>query len=323
MRSVFTMAFVGLGLLGTAASAQPGGASPDIEGLWGSTMGQLEFDVTDRRDNQGRLIARDVVAPYSRQNNSRVKGQLSGRVLTGYWTEPSSSVQCRTARDGTRYWGRVSFTFDAQGETFDGRWGYCEEAPERGWSGQREGPSRTAASGGQGYAAGGTPAGGGPLPAQAAASAAPARGGGCGPSAAPQQQSAGRSILGALGRAAAGAVLDRGLSRMGVPYAYGLRSTVYSGLLDSIACLLQPRERQQAVQATDQAVSRGVGATREWTSTDRPGVRGSSTVTAQNTRADGALCRDVTDIVIVNGEETRAQKRMCRAPGASGFTLAT
>jgi hypothetical protein len=30
----------------------------------------------------------------------------------------------------------------------------------------------------------------------------------------------------------------------------------------------------------------------------------------------------VRDVVIVNGEETTVPKTMCRAPGASGYTLA-
>jgi hypothetical protein len=30
----------------------------------------------------------------------------------------------------------------------------------------------------------------------------------------------------------------------------------------------------------------------------------------------------ITDVVIVDGEETTVTKTMCRAPGASGYTLA-
>ena len=30
----------------------------------------------------------------------------------------------------------------------------------------------------------------------------------------------------------------------------------------------------------------------------------------------------VNDVIIVNGEETTVSKQMCRAPGATGYTLA-
>ena len=39
----------------------------------------------------------------------------------------------------------------------------------------------------------------------------------------------------------------------------------------------------------------------------------------QKQAADGSHCMTVTDVVIVDGEETTAPKRMCRAPGASGY----
>jgi hypothetical protein len=35
--------------------------------------------------------------------------------------------------------------------------------------------------------------------------------------------------------------------------------------------------------------------------------------------ADGSTCMTVTDVVIVDGEETTVPKKMCRAKGASAF----
>ena len=51
----------------------------------------------------------------------------------------------------------------------------------------------------------------------------------------------------------------------------------------------------------------------------RPGVTGSSTVTAHNTTAAEGECVTVTDVVIVDGQETRAPKRMCRRPPNNRF----
>ena len=91
-------------------------------------------------------------------------------------------------------------------------------------------------------------------------------------------------------------------------------------LTDAIVNLLDCREQAQAAAATDDAIRGGVGTTTEWSSESRPGVRGASTVTGVQPQANGGDCMTVTDIVIVNGEETRAPKRMCRVPPARRYT---
>ncbi|HMG45918.1 MAG TPA: hypothetical protein VK614_00455 [Allosphingosinicella sp.] len=89
---------------------------------------------------------------------------------------------------------------------------------------------------------------------------------------------------------------------------------------DTIARLLDCREQQQAAAATEEAVRGGVGATTAWRSETRPDVTGSSTVTAAATPLpDGNPCLTVTDIVIIDGEETRAPKTMCRRPPSNRY----
>lgn len=83
---------------------------------------------------------------------------------------------------------------------------------------------------------------------------------------------------------------------------------------EAIASLLDCREQQQAAGATEEAVRGGVGATSTWQSETRPNVTGSSTVTAADTNTVEGECMTVTDVVIIDGEETRAPKRMCRRP---------
>lgn len=85
--------------------------------------------------------------------------------------------------------------------------------------------------------------------------------------------------------------------------------------------MLNPQEREAATDATTRAVNGGVGSSSSWTSPDRVGVSGSSTVTAETRTSDGAVCRNMSDVIIVNGEETTVVKQMCRAPGATGFSL--
>lgn len=128
----------------------------------------------------------------------------------------------------------------------------------------------------------------------------------------------GSSIFGSI----LGGVAERVTGDSGIA-AYIPFNTVATTLTDAIACRLDQDEQKKAANATTIAVSRGVGDTESWTSTTRKNVSGSSTVLAQNTAADGSTCVNVSDVIIVNGEETRATKKMCRAPGASGYTMVT
>src|SRR5689334_17623615 len=121
----------------------------------------------------------------------------------------------------------------------------------------------------------------------------------------------------------AGQLAGTALVRSGVPSSVaGVYIPVQSLVSEGITRILTCKEQKQAATATQNAVRGGVGTTESWTSESRPGVTGTSTVNSQNRRADGTTCYAVTDVVIVNGEETRVTKNMCRAPGASGYTLA-
>jgi surface antigen len=84
---------------------------------------------------------------------------------------------------------------------------------------------------------------------------------------------------------------------------------------EAIASLLDCREQRQAATATEEAVRGGVGTTASWESETRQNVTGSSTVTgAEPLAGNGDQCLTVTDVVIIDGQETRAPKRMCRRP---------
>ncbi|MEO6256067.1 MAG: hypothetical protein ABIO69_04590 [Sphingomicrobium sp.] len=93
-------------------------------------------------------------------------------------------------------------------------------------------------------------------------------------------------------------------------------------LSDAIMKLLDCKEQQQAAKATDDALRGGVGTEVAWTSESRANVSGVSKVTAAEQLADGGQCMTVTDIVIVDGEETTVPKRMCRSKGGSGYARA-
>jgi hypothetical protein len=130
--------------------------------------------------------------------------------------------------------------------------------------------------------------------------------------------SVGRGILGGVIRDAVGDAA----SKAGV-YSYVPISEVSGTLTDAIACRLDPKEQVQAAAATEEITREGeIGSTANWTSETRENVSGSSTVASKNQLADGTSCMNVTDIVIVEGEETRVSKKMCRGPGQSRYALA-
>lgn len=120
-----------------------------------------------------------------------------------------------------------------------------------------------------------------------------------------------------------GGIGGRILGRAGVPSSVaGVAVPTQEILSEAVISMLDCREREQAVQASNEAVRGGVGTTSTWQSETRPNVSGSSTVTAQTAAAGGGDCLTVTDIVIVNGEETRAPKTMCRRPPSQRYVRA-
>ena len=134
-----------------------------------------------------------------------------------------------------------------------------------------------------------------------------------------KSKSAGSSMLGGM----IGSMAGSAASRAGIS-SYLPMSEYSSMITNAIACKLDPAEQKQAAQATIQ-ITRGdakVGSSAAWTSQTRDKVSGTSTVVARNDAdASGGKCITVNDIVIVNGEETTANKRMCKMPGSARYTL--
>jgi len=133
------------------------------------------------------------------------------------------------------------------------------------------------------------------------------------------QKKAKKSMFGGL----LGSIADNALGRAGISTSVvGVHIPVGSLLSDAIINLLDCKEQQQAAAATNEAVRGGVGTEATWKSESRPNVSGKSVVTAEEKLADGGNCLTVTDVVIVDGEETTVPKRMCRSKGASGYARA-
>ena len=149
--------------------------------------------------------------------------------------------------------------------------------------------------------------------AAAAQSPAPAQPQQCADTA---QKKAKRSMFGGLVSGLGGSLLGRAGVAGNV---ISLAMPVGSYLTDELLKMLDCKEQKQAAKATDDAIRGGVGTEVAWTSESRPNVSGKSKVTAAEQLADGTQCMTVTDVVIVDGEETTVPKKMCRAKGASGY----
>lgn len=140
-----------------------------------------------------------------------------------------------------------------------------------------------------------------------------------------RSKSEGSAVLGGL----IGQGLGRAASSAGISSYFPI-ADVAGTLTNAIACKLDPAEQKQAATATIEA-TRGeqgdaapppVGASSSWTSQTRENVSGTSTVVARNDNASGGMqCITVSDVIIVNGEETTADKRMCRKPGSARYAL--
>lgn len=138
-----------------------------------------------------------------------------------------------------------------------------------------------------------------------------------------KSKSGGSLILGGI----IGQSINRAATSAGVS-SFIPTTEVAETLTNAIACRLDPEEQKQAAAATIEA-TRGdqVGSSATWTSNTRDNVSGTSTVIARNDKVASpsgqtSQCITVTDVIIVNGEETTANKRMCRAPGSARYTLA-
>ncbi|MEP6011264.1 MAG: caspase family protein, partial [Parasphingorhabdus sp.] len=125
---------------------------------------------------------------------------------------------------------------------------------------------------------------------------------------------------GLLGGVLGGVIGDAaGLGKVGTLIAGGLGAVIGA----EIACQLDEKEQEKAAEATMTIVQKEeVGAIAKWKSPTRADVSGSSMITALTAEPDGRRCLSITDVAIIDGEETRIAKQMCRGAGEKNYTLA-
>lgn len=106
-------------------STSGSGSSLPSAGDWETSYGPLRFTVTDQ----------EFSGTYDGENT--IAGTVDGAQVAGEWFESLNSVACEEERGGTAHWGTFTFAFSADGNTFEGTWGYCDGAQESAWSGER------------------------------------------------------------------------------------------------------------------------------------------------------------------------------------------
>lgn len=138
-----------------------------------------------------------------------------------------------------------------------------------------------------------------------------------------------RGVFGAI----VGRVVNETVGSNSVSRTVASVAPVNTMLTDALMNMLDCREQAQAARATEEVTERaergGVGTTVAWRSETRPNVTGRSTVTrvepapiATASAVPGRRCMRITDIVIIDGEETAVPKRMCRTPPSTRYARA-
>lgn len=113
-----------------------GGAPVYIAGTWSSDWGDIRFQ--QKKDGKTQVVDKNVSGSYSFYDGSGIYGTMNGNVLEGYWVQPISTRKCASSQYGSRYWGKIRFTFS--GNQFTGLSGYCDSEPDKNseWNGRRK-----------------------------------------------------------------------------------------------------------------------------------------------------------------------------------------
>ena len=118
-------------LIASASAMLLLGTGLALAGQWSTSYGTMEFPDTPQN------TALRISYP---DDNGRVIGQMStsgsGATFSGVWVEGNSAHKCSSKKDGSAFWGNVSFSFNPAYDGFTGSWDYCGEGGGGSWKGQ-------------------------------------------------------------------------------------------------------------------------------------------------------------------------------------------
>ncbi|MBT5220315.1 MAG: hypothetical protein HOM16_12660 [Woeseia sp.] len=108
-------------------------------GVWKTSYGDVYFPKYTSNDVRGAYWS--YPESNGKADNGRILGSIDGDKLVGYWVEDSGESPCETEKDGSLFWGRVSFKANEDFSVISGGWGGCDNEPDggdAGWVGTRE-----------------------------------------------------------------------------------------------------------------------------------------------------------------------------------------
>ena len=129
-----------------------------------------------------------------------------------------------------------------------------------------------------------------------------------------------RGILGGIGGAALGGLLGSNRVTSTISSIVPVQSLLTDALLNLLDCDEQKKAAKATEDVTAQAETRGAGTKVAWRSESRSNVSGVSEVTEVDAAPQGGRrCMKVRDVVIIDGEETKMEKRMCKQPPSTKY----
>ena len=126
-------------------------------------------------------------------------------------------------------------------------------------------------------------------------------------------QTAGAVIGGIFGGVIGHSIAGKGDKTLGTLLGGGLGVFIGS----KIGKALDTCEQEKMAHATEAALNTkgsGQATTQEWSSDSRENVTGSVSASPAQTLADGRVCRNVTQVNYVDGQEMKDNPRFCRTP---------
>ena len=87
------------------------------------------------------VLANDdiVTGTFDNHGKLEVKGNMDNPTYVGIWTASTAPEECDTEKEGSSYWGKVTFAMSDAGRTYTGKWGYCEAEPDRNFQAKWDG----------------------------------------------------------------------------------------------------------------------------------------------------------------------------------------
>jgi hypothetical protein len=95
------------------------------ESIRESTFGTLTDRHVDKDGDMGIDGAFDEGGKLFTKENAKIDR------FEGVWTTPKGDEECKSAQQGSKYWGKIWFKLSEFGRVVTGKWGYCDNDPDQ------------------------------------------------------------------------------------------------------------------------------------------------------------------------------------------------